>query len=164
MEGRVGMNSNYIDIMIQSLEKKVTVLNRLIELNKQQKLYLQDPNLSPEEFEKNMDRKASLIDELNQLDMGFEELFGRVRDTLNGGREAYADQIKRMQDLIREITEKSNTVQTQELRNKEQVQRKFADIREQVKGVRNSQKVVRQYYQNMIKQGANEPHFLDNKK
>ena len=82
------MNSNYIDIMIQSLEKKVTVLNRLIELNKQQKLYLQDPNLSPEEFEKNMDRKASLIDELNQLDMGFEELFGRVRDTLNGGREA----------------------------------------------------------------------------
>ena len=66
--------------------------------------------------------------------------------------------------MIREITEKSNTVQTQELRNKEQVQRKFADIREQVKGVRNSQKVVRQYYQNMIKQGANEPHFLDNKK
>ena len=74
------MNSNYIDIMIQSLEKKTAVLDQLIELNKQQKLYLQDPNLSPEDFEKNMDRKASLIDDLNQLDGGFDELFERVKD------------------------------------------------------------------------------------
>ena len=158
------MNNNYIDIMIQSLEKKVAVLNQLIELNKQQKLYLQDPNLSPEDFEKNMNRKAVLIDELNQLDSGFEKLFGRVRDELNMNREVYAPQIRKMQELIRKITEKSNMVQTQEARNKEQVQRKFADIRKQVKGVRNSQKVVRQYYQNMMKQGGTEPKFLDNKK
>lgn len=158
------MDSNYIDIMIQSLEKKAAVLDQLIELNKQQKLYLQDPNLSPEDFEKNMDRKAALIDRLNQLDSGFEELFVRVRDALHADRGAYALQIKRMQDMIREITEKSNTVRTQEVRNKEQVQRKFADVRKQVKGVRNSQKVVRQYYQNMVKQGGTEPRFLDNKK
>lgn len=158
------MNSNYIDIMIQSLEKKTAVLDQLIELNKQQKLYLQDPNLSPEDFEKNMDRKASLIDDLNQLDGGFDELFERVKDELNANRQAYAEQIKRMQGLIREITEKSNTIQTQEARNKEQTQRKFADVRKQVKGVRNSQKVVRQYYQNMVKQGGSEPRFLDNKK
>ena len=158
------MDSSYIDIMIQSLEKKAAILDQLIELNKQQKLYLQDPNLSPDDFEKNMDRKAALIDGLVQLDNGFEELFGRVRDALYANRDAYAFQIKRMQDLIREITEKSNTVQTQEARNKEQVQHKFADIRKQVKGVRNSQKVVRQYYQNMVKQGGTEPMFLDNKK
>lgn len=158
------MNSNYIDIMIQSLEKKTAVLDQLIELNKQQKLYLQDPNLSPEDFEKNMDRKASLIDDLNQLDGGFDELFERVKGELNANRQAYAEQIKRMQGLIREITEKSNTIQTQEARNREQAQRKFADVRKQVKGVRNSQKVVRQYYQNMVKQGGNEPRFLDNKK
>lgn len=158
------MDSSYIDIMIQSLEKKAAILDQLIELNKQQKLYLQDPNLSPDDFEKNMDRKAALIDGLVQLDNGFEELFGRVRDALYANRDAYAFQIKRMQDLIREITEKSNTVQTQEARNKEQVQHKFADIRKQVKGVRNSQKVVRQYYQNMVKQGGTEPRFLDNKK
>ena len=160
----MGMNSNYIDIMIQSLEKKAAILSQLIELNKQQKLYLQDPNLSPEDFEKNMDRKAALVDELNQLDIGFEELYVRIKEELDANREGYAFQIKKMQDLIREITEKSNMVQTQELRNKEQVQRKFTDIRKQVKGVRNSQKVVRQYYQNMAKQKVNEPRFLDNKK
>ena len=158
------MDSSYIDIMIQSLEKKAAILSQLIELNKQQKLYLQDPNLSPEDFEKNMDRKAALVDELNQLDIGFEELYVRIKEELDANREGYAVQIKKMQDLIREITEKSNMVQTQELRNKEQVQRKFTDIRKQVKGVRNSQKVVRQYYQNMAKQKVNEPRFLDNKK
>lgn len=158
------MNRNYLDIMIQSLEKKVTVLNQLIELNKQQRLFLQDPNLSPEEFEKNMQSKAGLIDELNQLDGGFEELFERVRDELNADRDLYKDEIARMQELIREITEKSNTIQTQEARNKEQAQLKFTDIRKQVKGVRDSQKVVRQYYQNMVKQGANDPKFVDNKK
>ena len=74
------MDSSYIDIMIQSLEKKAEILDQLIELNKQQKLYLQDPNLSPDDFEKNMDRKAALIEGLVQLDNGFEELFGRVRE------------------------------------------------------------------------------------
>lgn len=158
------MNREYVEIMIQSMEKKAAVLNQLIELNKQQKLFLQDPNLSPEDFEKNMDRKGALIDELNQLDEGFEELFHRVRDELNADKKAYAPQIARMQDLIREIMEKTNMVQTQEIRNREQVENKFADIRRQVKGVRNSQKVVRQYYQNMTKQGSAEPKFMDNKK
>ena len=155
------MNNNYIDIMIQSLEKKVSILNQLIELNRQQKLFLQDPNLSPEDFEKNIDNKGVLIDQLNQLDDGFEELYNHVKDELNADRPAYAAEIARMQELIRAITEKSNTVRTQEARNKEQAQLKFANVRKQVKGVRNSQKVVRQYYQNMVKQ---DPRFLDNKK
>lgn len=147
--------------MIQSLEKKVSILNQLIELNRQQKLFLQDPNLSPEDFEKNIDNKGVLIDQLNQLDDGFEELYNHVRDELDEHRPAYAAEIAKMQELIRAITEKSNTVRTQEARNKEQAQQKFASVRKQVKGVRNSQKVVRQYYQNMVKQ---DPRFLDNKK
>lgn len=158
------MDKSYIDIMIQSLEKKLIVLNRIIELNKQQKILLQDPNLSPEEFEKNLQNKSVGIDELNQLDEGFEEVYTRVKDELNNNRAAYADEIVRMQELIREITEKSNTIQAQETRNKDQVQVKFAEVRKQARGVRNSQRVVQQYYQNMGKRGTGEPRFVDNKK
>ncbi len=158
------MDKNYIEIMVQSLKKKSAVLDQLIELNRQQQLFLQDPNLSPEEFEKNMQNKSGLIDELNRMDAGFEELFGRVRDELHNNKEMYRDEIAKMQDFIRQITDKSNTLQTQEARNKDQAQKKFADVRKQVKGVRNSQKVVRQYYQNMAGQGANTSRFLDNKK
>ncbi len=158
------MESDYIRIMIESLEKKRDLLKQITELNQQQRILLQDPNLSPDEFEQNMKYKSDLVDQLGFLDDGFEKLFDRVRDTLNADKAAYASEIQKMQSLIKEITAQTNTVQTQEARNREQVMRKFSDVREQVKGVRNSQKVVKQYYQNMMKSGNAAPQFIDNKK
>ena len=150
--------------MIESLEKKTDVLGHIIELNRQQKLMLQDPNLLPEDFEKNMDYKSQLVDQLNLLDNGFEKLFQRVRETLQENKQQYAVQIEKMQTLIKAITEQTNTIQTQEIRNREEASRKFADVRDQVKGVRNSQKVVHQYYQNMMRQKSYAAQVIDNKK
>lgn len=158
------MEADYINIMVESLEKKRDVLARIIEMNRQQKLLLSDPNLLPEDFEKNMDNKSSLVDQLNLLDSGFEKLFERVREALGGNKEKYADEIAKMQALIKEITVQTNTIQTQEIRNREDASRKFAEVREQVKGVRNSQKVVQQYYQNMMGQKGFSSQVIDNKK
>lgn len=158
------MEADYITIMIESLEKKMDVLGHIIELNRQQKLMLQDPNLLPEDFEKNMDYKSQLVDQLNLLDNGFEKLFQRVRETLQENKQQYAVQIEKMQTLIKAITEQTNTIQTQEIRNREEASRKFADVRDQVKGVRNSQKVVHQYYQNMMRQKSYAAQVIDNKK
>ena len=152
--GDYSMNENYVDIMLQSLKKKLTVLNHIIELNRQQKILLDDPNLPPESLEQNLSDKDQMIRKLNELDEGFEELYNRVKDELQAQRAQYVSQISQMQDLIKEITEKSAMIQTQELRNKEKAMQKFSGIREQVKGVRNSQKVVKQYYQNMMKQNS----------
>lgn len=158
------MKSEYIHIMIESLEKKQNVLGQIIELNRQQKLLLEDPELSPEDFEKNMESKSDLVEQLNLLDSGFEELYERVRDELNGRKEEYASEIKKMQSLIKDITAQTNTIQTQEARNREQVTKKFADVRERVKGVRNSQKVVKQYYQTMMNKRNTDALVVDNKK
>ena len=70
------MEADYIRIMAESLEKKKDILDRIIELNRQQKFLLQDPNLSPEDFEQNMKFKGELIEQLNFLDDGFEECLG----------------------------------------------------------------------------------------
>ncbi len=158
------MEADYINIMTESLEKKSGILARIIELNRQQKLLLSDPDLLPEDFEKNVDSKSALVDQLNLLDSGFEKLFERVRDTLNAGKEQYAGEIARMQSLIKEITAQTNTIQAQEARNRKDAELKFANVRSQVKGVRNSQKVVRQYYQNMMKQRNFSAQVIDNKK
>lgn len=159
------MNENYVDIMLQSLKKKVTVLNQIIELNRQQKILLDDPNLPPESLEQNLSDKDQMIRKLNELDEGFEELYNRVKDELQAQRAQYVSQISQMQDLIKEITEKSAMIQTQELRNKEKAMQKFSGIREQVKGVRNSQKVVKQYYRNMMKQNSySGASVVDNRK
>lgn len=158
-------NKEYIQIMIESLRKKNEVLDRLIELNRQQKFMLQNPNLSPQEFEQNMQYKSEQVEQLNTLDEGFEQLFANVREELDQNRELYADEIHQMQDYIRKITEKVNTIQTQEIRNKASVENKFTDIRRQVKGVRNSQRVVKQYYDNMMShRNAGASSIIDNKK
>lgn len=46
------MEADYMNIMIESLEKKRDVLGRIIEMNRQQKLLLSDPNLLPEDMVK----------------------------------------------------------------------------------------------------------------
>ena len=65
--GDYSMNENYVDIMLQSLKKKVTVLNQIIELNRQQKILLDDPNLPPESLEQNLSDKDQMIRKLMNL-------------------------------------------------------------------------------------------------
>ena len=98
------------------------------------------------------------------LDNGFEKLYEKVRDELQTNKEDYKAEILEMQNHIRLLTEKSMEIQAQEARNKQLMEQKFASVRKQVREIRSSQKVVNQYYKNMMKKGYVEPHFLDNKK
>lgn len=150
--------------MIQSLEKKYRVLQQIAQVNQRQKALLEDPNLEPDTFDANVEEKAKLAEQLNLLDDGFEKLFGRVREELNADRARYAAQIRRMQELIQKITAMGADVETLEARNRVLMQTKFREVHKQARSVRNSQKVVKQYYNNMVKANAYEPQFLDNKK
>ena len=150
--------------MIQSLEKKSRLLDQIIKLNDIQKQMLEDPNLEADDFEKNVEDKGRLVEQLELLDEGFDSLYEKVREDLLLNRGAYKAQIAKMQELIRTLTDKSNTVQTQEQRNYDKAQQKFASVRRQVKNVRDSQKAVKQYYSNMMKRIENPPQFIDNKK
>lgn len=156
--------SKYIPIMIQSLKKKDQTLDAILEINNRQREELENPALDPDDFEKTFEEKAALIDSLETLDNGFQELFERVREDLNANRDAYREEIAEMQMYIRRLTEKSADIQTQEARNKALMDQKFSMIRKQVKEVRKSQKVVNQYYKNMMKSNFVEPQFTDKKK
>ncbi len=158
------MENTYISILIQSLGKKQQVLDEIIEKNRQQREGLDDPNLDPDDFDKTVEEKAALIEQLEGLDAGFEEVFERVKKELKTNRQAYREEIKKMQEMIRKITDKSMTIRRQEAENKRLMEQKIASVRKQVKEVRQSQKVVNQYYKNMMKSGYVEPQFLDNKK
>ncbi|MCI5873730.1 MAG: flagellar export chaperone FlgN [Clostridiales bacterium] len=157
-------NSKYLPIMIQSLKKKEQILDQIIQINQQQREELENPALDPDDFDKTFAKKAELIESLETLDNGFQELFERVRNELEGNKETYREEIHQMQDYIRRLTEKSADIQTQEARNKDLMQQKFATVRKQVKEVRKSQKVVNQYYKSMMKGSYMEPQFTDKKK
>ena len=50
--------------MIESLRRKKDVLTDILKLSEEQSLLLDDPNLEPDTFEKNVNRKAALIEKL----------------------------------------------------------------------------------------------------
>lgn len=162
--GEKEMKNTYISILIQSLEKKLHILDEIIAKNRVQREGLEDPNLDPDDFDKTVRDKAALIEQLEGLDSGFEDVFERVKKELETNRGIYREEIKKMQELIRKITDKSMLIRRQEAENKRLMEQKFAAVRRQVKEVRQSQKVVNQYYKNMMKSGYVEPQFLDNKK
>lgn len=158
------MDKLYLTILMESLEKKIRILDQIILADQEQREALEDPNLDPDDFDRIVEKKTEYIEQLEQLDAGFEEVFARVKEELDGNREQYKEQIHIMQDLIRKITDKSLMIQKQEAQNKELMEKKFASVRSQAREVRKSQKIVNQYYKNMMKNNYNDPQFLDNKK
>ena len=158
------MQETYVDIMIQSLNKKIQVLDKIIELNVAQKQALEDPKAEVEQFDKTVEEKAQLIEQMLQLDSGFEKLYARVQEELQTNKAVYTEQIQTMQSCIRRITDKSMEIQAQEARNKDLMVRKFAYVRETAKNVRTNSKIANQYYKNMMKLNYVDPQFMDNKK
>ncbi|MGN0141579.1 MAG: flagellar export chaperone FlgN [Roseburia sp.] len=158
------MSENYLTIMIQSLQKKEQLLDQILILSREQKDWIEDPQLTPEEFEQNIEKKAALIEQLDGLDAGFESLYEKMADELNANKEKYSEEICTMKTLITQITDKSMEIQRVEAQNKMQVEQRFTNIRKQIKQVRDSQKIVKEYYRNMQKLNYVDPQFMDNKK
>ena len=69
------MAETYLAIMLQSLKKKEKVLDEIIRLNDLQKNQLTDQTRSVDEFDKTVEDKATCIQQLEQLDSGFEKVY-----------------------------------------------------------------------------------------
>lgn len=155
---------SYIQMLEESLGKKCDILRQLQVLCYQQADILQDDKSPAEAFEQNVEEKAVLIRRLEQLDQGFEQIFARVQEDLESNKEQYKDSICHMQERIREITERSANLQMLERQNRDLAKKRFASVRTQARELRQNGKVVGSYYQNMMKAGTVEPHFMDSKK
>ncbi|MGO5231317.1 flagellar export chaperone FlgN [Thermoguttaceae bacterium LCP21S3_D4] len=157
-------NNSYIEILKQSLTKKIELLDTIMALNVLQKDMLENPDLDPDELEENLNRKAELVEQLSKLDDGFSQIYDRVRADLTENRGTYSDDIAQMKRDITAIMDKSTAIQSQEKRNQVLVQQKFTSVKKQIKEVKKSRQAVNSYYRNMMKMGAPEAAFLDDKK
>lgn len=154
---------NYLQIMTDSLIKKKDILTKLVALNDEQENIINKPEFDEAAFNKNVDDKAELIEQLIKLDEGFNSVFERVKEQLNENKNAYSAQIKTMQGLIREVTELSANVEAKEGRNKVLVESRFAAMRREISNARRSTQMANTYYKNMNKLNY-EPQFMDKKK
>ncbi len=160
------MEQNYIGIMIESLQKKLNVLAQIEGKNKEQEVLLQGDSVEWDAFDRSTDEKAELIEEMDRLDEGFEQLYSRVEEKISTpeGKQACKPQIKQMQELIAAITEKSVSIQASEARNKKLVEDQFARSKQKIGQSRNSGRVAMDYYKNMQQTHVVEPAFWDSKK
>ena len=156
------MITNYLQMMIDSLNKKKGILIRIIELNEEQNQILSEETLNGDAFDDNMKAKGDCIGGLDRLDEGFQSLFNRVRDAINANKEMYANEISVMKRLITEVTELGAKIEVQEARNKVKVEAMFRRERQEHKEAKRSASMAKSYYQNMSKV-SNEPQFMDTK-
>lgn len=160
----LGMTEDYLQIMIESLEKKIDVLDRVLELDKRQIAIALEQPFDLEKYDKTMDEKGALIDELNRLDDGFTSTYERVRDEVQANPKAYSDKVKRMQDLIRMAVDKSVTVEAQEQRGKQAMQSAVNAKRKEIRSVKVSNAAASQYYKAMSRINDVDPQLMDRKK
>lgn len=158
------MSETYLAIMLQSLKKKEQVLDEIIRLNDLQKKQLTDQATPVDDFDKTVEDKSACIDQLDQLDSGFEKLYAQVQEELQVNKEQYADTIKALQKCIRSVTDKSIMIQAQEARNKDLMMQKFTTVRKHAKDVRANSKAITGYYKTMTHSGYMDSRYMDGKK
>ncbi|MBQ7677824.1 MAG: flagellar protein FliT, partial [Lachnospiraceae bacterium] len=131
--------------------------------NARQREFFLNEASTPEELDDICDEKGRLIDQIVALDDGFTVLYEKVKDAIDQDRAAYADEIRRMQQLIPEITDISNEILVEEQRNRTLASERFSSVKKQVQKVRTSQRAASTYYRNMMKRDYIDPQFLDHK-
>lgn len=153
----------YIRILIESLEKKKRILQAIQEENKKQETAIRQ-NSDIEEFDAIVTYKEKLIDELQILDHGFENVYDRIREELVANKALYQTQIAAMQKLIGELTELSVNIQTAEQRNKQLVEGYFTYARGKIRQAKKSVKAASEYYKSMNRTNYMDAALLDQKK
>ncbi len=158
------MKNDYLNIMIQSLQKKVKILDKIIEMNKEQHQILSKEELDSEAFEQNVQEKSDLVEQINFLDEGFEDLYDRIKTVIKTEKQEHKEEILILKQLITEITERSVNIQSEEVRNRKLVEMRFSQERKKVRNMKNSSTVANQYYKTMTKLNHIDAQFMDRKK
>lgn len=155
---------NYVDIMIDSLIKKEELLKQIVDYNEAQQTIVTAPEFKEEAFEKNVADKGEVVEKILRLDEGFNSVFNRIKEELQNNKKKYAKDIERLKTLVASVTDLGVRIQAQELRNKQLVEKRFAQMRKELSQAKRTTSTANAYYKNVNNLNQYESHFLDQKK
>lgn len=158
------MTQNYLQIMIESLEKKIEVLDKVSEVDDRQFSIASLQPMDMQAFDATMDEKGVLIDELNKLDEGFANTYEMVKDDVQANPGQYRDMVLRMQELIREAVDKGVSIEAKEKRNKSAMEASISVKRKEIRTKKMSATAAVRYYNAMSKINNVDPQLMDRKK
>lgn len=154
----------YINILINTLAKKSAVLDDLIDITLLQESYLKEAPQNMDSFEETLDNKSELINNLDQLDDGFEAVYERVKEELKSKKDLFQNEVLKLQELIRQATDKGVKLQALEQQNKLKMEAYFLTKKQEIKNFKKSSQTASNYYKSMIDRPQGDSYFLDKKK
>lgn len=155
---------SYIEILQRSLEKKLVVLDKIIEENHKMAVVATAEKFNPDQFDEIFERKDALINELNELDVGFRSVYAHVREELTTNKEEHREAIANLQELIKKVTDKSVAIQVEEKRNQIALNNRMDAFKKEVHQTKNTRKIMANYFNTMTGRNVIEPQFMDKKK
>lgn len=157
-------DSIYVQIMVESLEKKKGILEALIELGKKQEAAFLTNPFDADEFDRMLEENETYLKALEKVEDGFEQMYKRVQVPLKENKESFKAEIQRAQKLISEITQKAVSLEALETRVKSQISMYLNTERKEIKKAVVSKKIATNYYKNMANHHQEgQSYFLDKK-
>ena len=133
-------SSSYIEILKESLKKKISVLDQIAEQNRIQEELAKAADFDYDVFSKTLEAKEALQ------------------------QSEHKEEIKQLQVLVKEITDKSMDIMAQEKRNKEAILNRKDSLKKEVAMARSTNKAAANYYRTMSKMNVIDSQFIDKKK
>ncbi|MDK2807592.1 MAG: hypothetical protein PWP24_325 [Clostridiales bacterium] len=157
------MNQTYVIILVDTLKRKLILLNDVLDMTNFQNKLIAEDKVDTDEFEGTFISKQEMIDTINQVDDGFEQIYDRVKEELKEHAPLYREEIVVLKELISEITKKSVAIQTAEHRNRDLMERYFSARKKAIKDYNVGNKTVRRYQDAMKNQYTEQSYFVDKK-
>lgn len=154
----------YINVLITSLKKKISILESYDKILLEEEAILKRKDKTMEEIEEKEDKKKEYLKVLEQADEGFETVYNRVKEELEDNKNAYETEIKTMQGLIKKITDYTVKIKAQEVRNKQMMELFFQQKKQEIRAYKNNQKTAKNYTNYMTNQVGGQSFFVDNKR
>ena len=155
--------AQYVDMMIASLNKKMSLLDEIVSVNEKMRLVTAESPMDMEEFRIWMDKKDACVQQINQLDNGFQTIFDRIKDAIQADKSKYREQILTMQQQIRQLTDRSVQIETQEAQLKLVIEGQFAKMHRENQTAIKGMHAAQNYHKSMSGMHIVDAQFMDKK-
>ena len=160
----MGVYHNYVQILVDTLQKQTGVLKEILELTKEQRMIAEGSCFDEVALEDTLNKKEILIARLNELDDGFASVYSRVHREVNEHKKLYKEELHQLQSLIKECTDLGIEIKVLEERNRDKLSKCFAGKQKEYGAQRTAAEVASRYHQTMYNRQTVDSHLFSKKK
>lgn len=156
--------TNELQLLLETLERKEKILQQILVKSKGQLEVAGEEFLDVEMFDKLVDDKADLLEEMEKLDGGFDKTYQRIREELLIHKDGYKKEIATLQELIAKGVDLGAQISATEARTKDKLAVSLAKNKKELAQKRVSSRAVTDYYKVSNNLKHIDSLFLDKKK